>query len=189
MNIFIGGVNGSGKTTLLQGVNVLRPNWICVKSSHAFMEWLGFPGDYTRLRQLDSKERDLLLVQFMEYIVTVKCSGPLLLDSHYLNMKYGVIESVTGEWISKFEALVLVTAPVETVLGRLNNDTIFRDRALFPENILDVERSKILSQYIAQTEVEFHRLAEKFRLPCKIIENIDKNSAVQELVSFIEGLS
>ncbi len=122
----------------------------------------------------------------MEHILTVKRSGHLLLDSHYLNMKYGSIESVTGSWLSRFDALALITAPVEVIWERLNADTVSRDRALFSEHTNYVQNIDILSDYLKKTEEEFYNLTKRFDLPHIRIENLDKIPAAEQLINFVK---
>lgn len=190
MNIFVGGVNGSGKTTILDLVRVLRPDWVVTKSSQAFMDWLGFPNDYVRLQQLDRDERDTKLAEFMRTIITRGRQTTLqLLDSHYLNLKRGRTEQVTGPWLKDFDALVLISTPASSIIDRLRGTDRFQDRALFPEDFQADQQSTLLQEYVHETEKEFSRLASMLKLPHIKIENSEKAHAADQLVQFIESLT
>lgn len=189
MNIFVGGVNGSGKTTVLESIGALRPDWLVTKSSQAFMEWLGFPGDYARLQQLNPDERDAKLTEFMHIVTERGEKTPCqLLDSHYLNLKHGKTECVTGPWLKNFDALVLISTSASTIVDRLQGDERLHHRALFTEGTPANQQLSLLQEYIKATEKAFFSLAQQFHLPHIKIENFDKNQAANDLTTFVEGL-
>lgn len=189
MNIFVGGVNGSGKSTILELVSASRSDWIVTKSSQAFMEWLGFPGDHPRLQQLNPDERNAKLAEFM-HLVTERGreTSCQLLDSHYLNLKRGKTEHVTGPWLKKFDALVLISTPASTIVDRVRDSERFRHRALYREGTPANQQLSLLQEYIKATEKAFFSLAQQFHLPHIKIENFDKNQAANDLTTFVEGL-
>ena len=57
MKIFVGGVNGSGKTTIVNQFLVGNSQYQS-ENSKSFSSWLGFGGDYEKLRALTSEDRD-----------------------------------------------------------------------------------------------------------------------------------
>lgn len=189
MNIFLGGVNGSGKTTILQGIHELRPEWNIVKGSQRLMEQLGIPGDYDTLRATDP----LVLKRAIEIMMkTLLKEGSIfphqIVDSHFLNLNYGVVYQVADTWIAGFDALVLLSVPAEKIFERMKKDT-HRDRALFSKTTAPEEEHAILEAYIQETEKEFLHLAQTYTLPHRKIENTEKDQAIAELIQFIESLS
>lgn len=190
MHIFMGGINGSGKSTLLQKVLEQKPDWRVTKNSSAFMEYLGIPGDYEKLRSLDEANRNAMMFDFIDSILTKHANAPHhILDSHYLNLKRGLVDRVTGPWLNKFHAFVLVTAPVEHIFDRIERDHPNRDRALFPEDMKPETSFEMLRAYAERTRQEFIERAKEHNLPHIEIRNDNLDEATQQLVEFVEKLA
>lgn len=185
MKIFIGGVNGSGKSTLLENFIHKNPTYRHIRTSMEFAKWLEFDNDYEKLRALPDQERDEKLEEFMNQLLD--SSDNLLIDSHYLNLVRGKVTETTRDWISKCDAMVLVTTDTQTIWNRIKNDT--RDRALFPEDYPEEEKLIMLEDYIDKYEKTFANLAHKYNLPNKKILNYNLDSATTDLEEFLSTIN
>ena len=101
-----------------------------------------------------------------------------LLDAHYLGLVRGKVDRVTDSWLKDFDMLVLISAPLDEVWGRIQSDAKGRDRALFPAGISEEKMKKTLSKYQEQTSEEFKRLADLYNKPR--VEIINKENKMEE---------
>ncbi len=184
MRAYVGGVNGSGKSTILAEVTRQKPEFTIIHSVTAFTEWLGFPGDYEKLRAIPPEEGIQKLSQFMD-VLLAKPIDILLFDSHYLNLVRGVIKPVMGPWIKKFDVLILISADIDSILKRIESDS--RDRALFPPEATKETCEAIYKNYCKQYKDVFHQLALQYNLPSKEIENSEGeiSQVAQELIDIV----
>lgn len=186
MKYFIGGVNGVGKTTLLLAIKKARPDFEIIKGSQHLMEYLGFPGDYDALRTMSF---DYASEKFGEMIeILLRKHENIIFDSHYLNLVEGVLSPpVTGEWIQKFDVLLLLDASPETVLQRIQNES--RDRALFPRDTSVKKMHSIYENYIQAYRNEFQRVVDLWHLPSKILDAEKSTDEIaQDFIAFDESL-
>lgn len=184
---YVGGVNAAGKSTLIDLLSI-NPEFEIVHGTARFIEWLGLkPGDYNSMRKMPYEESKKQVDLMWSTIIKGwhDPSRALLLDTHYLNLKWGKVTDVTGDWIRNVTALFLITADVETLLNRISKDP--RDRALFPEGLTKEEEREMLSRYMQTLVEKVESLAQKHNLPYFIIEN--KEGQLTETVkTFLEIL-
>ncbi len=184
MKIYVGGVNGVGKTTITQeAAKILGME--CIRGSYALMEYLGFGHDYTKLRALTQKQRDIANRECSEFLLNSKDN--FIMDGHYLGLVHGKVDRVTDSWINGYDALILIEAPFEDVWDRIAADEKTRDRALFPTSHDEDNKKTMLKNYIDQTREEFTRIAELYKKPHIIIQNDHgkQNVAIQAFVDFV----
>ncbi|TAK04715.1 hypothetical protein EPO33_01835 [Patescibacteria group bacterium] len=169
MKYYLGGINGAGKTTLLHAIKEAAPGFEIIKGSHAFMDYLGIPGDYDALRKLshnDDADR-----KFQEMLTNITSRpGDVVFDGHYLNIVRGDVFPIAGSGIAGFDAILLLRISTDTVLRRIEADQHKRDRALFPDGATPEERRAILDDYIAKYEAEFNRCATGYGLKSKVLD-------------------
>lgn len=181
--IYIAGVNGSGKSTLLNLVAKERPEFVIIDSSKRFMDFLGFGGDYEKLRALSVSARDERLREFMAQVLESNKSSTLLFAGHPLNLIKGIVTKVDSSWMGGFDGIVLITADPQVVLDRIQSDS--RDRELFLDGSNQLE---VWSTYTDQYEKEVARLSQEFDLEYL---KIDNNEGSQEesahlLIEFVD---
>ena len=193
MNIYVGGVNAVGKSTLLKkAAEELGCEYIHMTSG--LLQYLGFGNDYEKLRALTQLERDTKLGEYVQTLFNRQDQQPranMLFDSHYLALVRGKVDRVTGPWSEYFDAFVLLSAPLDNVWERLDEDSKTRDRGLFPIDITsEVERKNIIESYQKQILEEFERLVKMYGKPSVVIENKKGllSEAVEELVVFLTYL-
>ena len=165
MKIYIGGLNAVGKSTLLKKA-ADQLGFTYVHATSGLLNHLGFGKDYEKLRALSQHERDIALAQYIESLFTENNRGKsILVDGHYLSLVRGKIDQVTGPWIGKFDALALISAPIEDIWRRIEADASMRDRALFPPDTNTSEQKEILANYDVQMHKEFDQLANTYSKP------------------------
>lgn len=184
MHYFVVGANASGKTSLLKVVSE-RTGIPYVHGTTELMRRMAIEGDYDQLRSIN---QDNVLEQWgitAEEILQRYGSNSFLLDSHILHLIHGKVFHRDGPWIAKFDALVLVTAPVDQMLQRILADEN-RDRVLFEPGTDEVTKRAILVDYKAQTSTLFHELVTKYSLPSTEIENATDHldDAVNAFIAF-----
>lgn len=181
MKYYFGGVNGSGKTTLLKKIAELKPEYSIYSGAKQLMESLGIPGNYEALRAMDHAKSTAAFGELVE--AELKKPGDELIDGHYLNMKWGELYPVGGSWLKKVDALILVTAPTDTIFERILADSE-RDRALFPADTTSGEEYKLLEEFVSETELVFETLQRATKLPYLVINNVDIDDAAKEFIAF-----
>lgn len=185
MKFFLGGVNGAGKTTLLKKIKEARPDYEVVKGSQVFMEYLGIPGDYEALRAMPEPEALKALEDMLDDLLSKHEN--LIFDAHYLNLVRGKVKSVTSDYLTKFDALLLLKVSADTVLARTKGEE--RDRALFPDGLNEHEQMDMLKDYIDQYDQEFEHLCRTYNLPGKVLNGEGTPEQIlQGFLAFESGL-
>lgn len=191
MNIFVGGINGVGKSTILKEVAQTTGYRYIHMTSH-LMNHLGVGSDYEKLRSLTQAQRDAGLAECIQKLIaTSNSTGEIYIyDIHYLNLVRGNISVVTGPWLDRFDAFVLVTSPIQDILERVRGDHVKRDRALFQNGKNETDNEKEFTAYSEQTRKEFLGIVEKYHRPSLEIINKKnkKDEAVKKLIEFITQL-
>ena len=182
MRIFVGGVNASGKSTILKKVSDMN-GYQTLHGAGLLMEQLNCSADYEKLRAFSAEEKDVAYTTVVEKICKEKDS--FLLDSHYLTLIRGKVTNMTTDRLKNFDALVLISTPIEVLWKRIQNDP--RERALFPENSSAEDAKKLLANYQVQTLEEFKRAVKEYDLTGIHIQNDTDNPGVGalELHNFI----
>ncbi len=181
MRIFVGGCSGVGKTTLLQSVKQKDLNIIHATSS--FMLWLGIKNDYEALRKLPDPERERLLNQFMQELVSK--SDSFVLDSHYSIMINGKVKNSINGWVKSMDAFVLITAPCEVIFKRIKNDSS-RERALFPEFASEQDKLNLLQFFQDHLRAQSKELSYSLDKPYYELTNVDDiETSAEKLINFI----
>jgi len=175
LKYFVGGVNGVGKTTLLKAIAEARPEFLVLRLSEHLMKWLGIPGDYDALRALSQEYKREQVPLCLERLLEDNQDRSILVDTHYLNTINGEITVVTDEWLSRFDALVMITAPTVDVIRRIDNDPA-RDRALFKPD--ETDKYAFIEHYQALTKQEFDRQARDCDVPSLVIHHRHHNTAM-----------
>lgn len=169
MHYYVVGVNGSGKTSLLKVISE-ETGIAIVHGTTELMNYLGIPGNYNALRALNQAQ---VLMKWGETAVNLLDQfgdTPFLVDTHILNLTKGAIIRRDGDWIRKYDAIVLIKAQPAIILKRVKNDAS-KDRALFPDGANDDEKLSLLDIYQQETEKLFNELAALYNLPSLIINN------------------
>jgi adenylate kinase len=184
MKIYVGGVNASGKSTLLEEVSKIS-NYDHIRGSAGLLNHLGFNGDYEKLRALSDEESKAAYRQYLQELLEME--NNFLLDAHYLSLVRGDVRTGTNDLIEKFDAFILISAPLETVWHRISTDSSKRDRAMFPSEMNTVEMKKMLAEYQQQTKDEFLRLAKLYKKPyLEVVNEQDHlDNAAVTLLEFI----
>lgn len=189
MKVYVGGVNGVGKSTLLRAA-AERLGCDYIHATTYLLDHLGFGSDYEKLRALPPHIVDEQYALCIEKLFNRHAQKFFLLDAHYLVLVRGTIYPQTASWINRFDALALITAPLEDLWKRITGDTSMRDRALFHAHASEQEKKELLKLYLKQTEEEFLRLAAFYSMPhFKMVNAKDSlQSAINNFVSHINQL-
>ena len=190
MKVFVGGINGVGKTTTLNMV-ATSLGMKHIKGSSLMMEYIGFPGDYEKLRSLSKEQQDKLWSECAEALLSGNFGDSFLLDAHYLSLNRGKINATVGDWINNFDAIILLSAPIESIWQRITADKEKRDRALFPEGISEETMKELLREHEKVTQTEFEKILKASKKPGIEIINEDgkQDTTVDKLVEFIGRIS
>lgn len=156
-----------------------------VHGTTELMRRMSIEGDYDRLRLTD---QDQVLEQWgvtAEELLQRYGSNSFMLDTHILHLIHGKALRRDGPWIAKYDAMVLVTAPIDQMLQRILDDSN-RDRVLFEQDTDEATKRAILVDYKAQTATLFYDLATKYGLPTIEIENSadHQDEAVNAFLAF-----
>lgn len=187
MKIFLGGVNGVGKTTFITRVQEAMPDVVVVDGTKAFMEWLGIPGDYDKLRAMDNGERNRQRNLFIPATLAKHEGKDVIFAAHYLNLVNGEVRDVSpGEWPKSFDILALLTAPAQHIYERIKKES--RDRALFFPGTLSEEEQKALKDYIDLTKTKALEVSGQFGIRYVEIDNSNGrlDQAVEEFVTLFK---
>ena len=185
MKYFIGGINGSGKSNFITNLTDVRPDYETIDGSKDFMKWLGFDGDYERLRKLDPAIKDAKLSEFISQTLNNSQAETLVYIGHYIILVRGEIIDITREWLARFDGIVLITAKPEIILSRINKDAHDRDRALFKEGTTEEGALKTLKDYQLKEHVSFLDLADKYGIPSLVVDNSD-NLVANTVFDFLQ---
>jgi adenylate kinase len=169
MHYYVVGVNGSGKTSLLKAIGA-ETGVEVVHGTAALMEYLDIPGDYDALRAMNQDEVLEKWQETAERLVEKYGDTPFFVDTHIMNLTHGKIIRRDGDWIAKYDAMILVKADPAVILSRILQDTD-KDRALFPAGLNNSEKLAMLDNYQRETEELFHELCQKYNVPGLVIEN------------------
>ncbi|HEX8226997.1 MAG TPA: ATP-binding protein [Candidatus Saccharimonadales bacterium] len=183
MHYYVVGVNGSGKTSLLKAISD-KTDIDIIHGTSELMNYLEIPGDYSALRAMN---QDDVLERWGETatnLATDYGDKPFLLDTHIMNLTNGNIVRRDGDWIARYDVLVLVHAEPSITLSRIEQD-IGKDRALFPSNINNRQKLELLQKYQQETEKLFNVLTDKYNLPSLVIDN--SGSIAQSVNAFIHS--
>jgi|GEM_PF-2314254 len=175
MRYYVGGVNGAGKSAFLNKLLTERPDWNIVHSSISLMEYLSISGNYQALRAMPRTEvNDYFATFISELLQRSDGATDLVVDAHFLNLVHGkTYETISGDWISKFGAMVLITATADEILRRIDLDSGTRDRSLFNMGLSEQERYQVLNQYLVATRLYCERLASRYKIPLIVLTNTD----------------
>lgn len=180
-NYYFGGINASGKSTLIDAIVAKDQKFVAVHTTKELMKWLGIENNYEALRAMNQDEVLKKYALFVDEWLESHKDKSSLFDSQFLNLVRGEYLDRTGDWIQKFDSIVVVNASLQDVLRRINSEV--RDRALFDKKtISDDQKIKVLKEYSLHTEKLAQQTANKFKLECWIINNIDGklDQAVEE---------
>lgn len=169
MHYYVVGVNGSGKTSLLNAL-AAETGIEVIHGTAALMRHLGISGDYAALRAMDQEKVLSEWGEMAARLVAEHGDQPFLLDTHILNLTKGKVIRRDGDWIARYDALILIKARPATILARIRQDAA-KDRALFPAGMSDREKVVMLEEYQAETEQLFRELSARYGLPSLIIQN------------------
>lgn len=188
MKVFVGGINGAGKTTICD-LAAQKLGIKHIKGSALLMDYLGSTGDYEKLRALSRAQQEHSWNTCAEALLSDEYKESFLLDAHYLSLNRGKINAKVGDWIKKFDALILISAPIENIVKRIEMDTTKRDRALFSEKSEENE-VKNLHEHQKVTRDEFLRILEISKKPGIEIINYENklDKSVSTLVGFLKGI-
>lgn len=176
MKYFAGGINGVGKSHFLRTLKDLKPDYELIDGSNEFIKWLGFDGDYERLRHLIPEIRNAKYAEFINQTLNKSIAETLIYMGHYIVLVRGEIIHVVRDWLARFDGIVLMTASPEVILQRVEHDAHDRDRALFKENTSKDDKIKVLKDYQLKEHVAFLELAETFGIPKLLIDNSGANA-------------
>lgn len=187
MNYYVTGINGSGKTTVLKAI-AGKTNFKIIAASQELIKFLGIE-TYEQLRAIPQDQVLERYAMMVSGLLERHKNENLLFDTHLLNLTNGRIIDRTGPWIGRFDGLILIDANAEQVWRRVEADDA-RERALFPENFDNGQKFKLLKEYSAATRERFVQVADKYRLPNKIITNRQNEvaTAVEDFVRFDASL-
>ena len=166
---YFGGLNGSGKSTLVDKIAETDNGFEAVHSSRELMKWLGVERDYEAMRRMDQDEVLRQFARFIDQRLTDAGDKSLLFDTHYLSLVRGKWIDRTGEWIARFAAVILVTAPLADIWQRIQSGE--RNRALFPDEMPNNRRLGLFKTYAEAYEDKFFDTASFFGIPYLIINN------------------
>jgi adenylate kinase family enzyme len=186
MKIYVGGVNAVGKSTLLKKV-CEGADYEYIHATTGLLQHLGFGNDYERLRALTQEERDVKYGEYIQSLLKDEKHHDFLLDAHYLGLVRGKIDQVTRSWLRDFDTFVLISSPIDDIWERIIKDSKVRDRALFPSEMSESDRKKMLAVYQKQTVEEFRRLSDLYKKPNFEIVN-RKGLLEQALAEFSDFL-
>jgi adenylate kinase len=183
---FIGGVNGVGKSSFLNELTSKYPEFYVVKGSSALMQWLGLnPGDYDKLRAMPEDYKTAQFDLMMENLLIhpPHSDGIMLIDAHYFHYNEGNLVDTTGTWISKMDALFVITAGIDEVYSRVAGDS--KERNLFPKGSNTESQKDMLELYSERTTQKARELSEKYDIPYYLIEN--KQGKMEQVINtFLE---
>ncbi len=184
MKIFVGGCSGVGKSSVLSEIDSQLPSVIHATSQ--FMSWLGIGSDYEQLRHMPNDEREVKLNQFMHEFTD--SHDDFILDSHYSIMVHGVIRSSLNDWVKKIDACILLTAPAEIILSRVEEDG-GKNRALFPSEATHTEKLELLNGFQDHLRMQSVAAAQLAGCPYLEISNTESiQQAVLKLQDFIKSI-
>ncbi|MFM2339509.1 MAG: hypothetical protein RLZZ360_145 [Candidatus Parcubacteria bacterium] len=185
MRIYVGGVNGCGKTTVLRELSEITKLHY-VHATTDFMDFLDISNDYAELRQISTNIRDKKFKQYVSDLISNQDN--FLLDSHYTNLVNGERNQIISDWIKAFDAVILITAPADQLLNRIESGE--KDRALFLESNSTEQKLVVLQDYQNWENNLFHQYVRKHKLTSIIINNGDgllKNS-ISVLKNFLSSV-
>ncbi len=169
---FIGGVNGAGKTSFLNELTLNNPEFHVVKGSSELMNWLGLNlEDYDKLRSMPEDYKTIQFDLMMEDLLThpPRSNEVVLIDAHYFHYNEGNLVNTTGTWISKMDALFVITARIHEVYTRVSDDS--KKRNLFPQRSNPEVQRNMLEIYSERTIQKAKELSEEYSIPYFLIEN------------------
>lgn len=186
MKYFLGGVNASGKTTLLHKIKEFIPYFEIVKGSKELMTNMNIGEDYEKLRNLPN---DYKLEKLNELVSNLLAKHEnMIFDGHYLNLIRGERVQVTGDWLSEFDAFLLMDISPDLAIKRIGLDT--RDRALFPEGMDLKGQHDMYGVYIKENKDKFDEICSRYNKPGRVLNaDLGADGACQEFLVFHESLS
>jgi adenylate kinase len=184
MIYYVGGINGTGKSTVLAQLAQMN-DFEIVPLTQRLIQFAGLTG-YDELRQRSQVINRRDLAELINGLVVESENKNIVLDGHYLNLRRGRVSKVTGSWIGRMTALILITADPAVIYERINQDN--KDRALFGSGLSGEAAIKRLAQYQLQTIAEFDTLADRYTLPKIVVENNDVYHAAAAIRLFHRSL-
>jgi adenylate kinase len=179
--IIIMGTPGAGKSTVLSEASKDRKHWTITNYGDLMVEIAkakGYVKDRDELRHLDVAKQREVQTAVAERLAGMK--GNVVLDTHCsINTPQGYYPGLPYSLLSKLkvDALVLVTAPLEHILGRRKSDTT---------RVRDTQKDEELAEHIRINEAMLAAYSVLTGAPVMIIEN--SNGKLDLAVDRLEAL-
>ncbi|MDO8339383.1 MAG: adenylate kinase [Candidatus Burarchaeum sp.] len=166
--IIIMGTPGAGKSTVLSEASKDRKQWSIVNYGDLMIEIAtakGYATNRDELRRLEVAKQREVQAAVAERLAGMK--GKVVLDTHCsINTPQGYYPGLPYSLLGKLkvDALVLVTAPLEHILGRRKKDTT---------RVRDAQQNEELAEHMRLNEAMLAAYSVLSGAPVMIVENAD----------------